>query len=114
MTSLKWAIQMSNYAIWKDQSLKFEGMEFLVTIICLALEPCGMCYPLYGTVKETKDSLDWCTTLVNSIDILSKFRWAEQVILITVQQVLLYLIKIYDEIIYDFRYQELCVIIQHR
>jgi hypothetical protein len=79
-------------------------MEFLVTIICLALEPCGMCYPPYGTVNETKDSLDWCTMLVNSIGISSKFGWAEQVILITVQQVLPYLIKIYDEIIYDFGY----------
>ena len=59
---------MSNYAI-------------LVTIICLSLEPCGMCYPPYDTINETKDSLDWYTTLMNSIGILSKFKWVEQVLL---------------------------------
>ncbi|KIM77606.1 hypothetical protein PILCRDRAFT_91045 [Piloderma croceum F 1598] len=93
-TSLKWAIQMSNYTIWEHRSMKFEGMEFLVTIICLTLEPCRMCYPPYGAVNETKDGLDQCTTLVNSISILGKFRWVKQVVLITVKQVLQYFVKI--------------------
>jgi hypothetical protein len=57
---------MSNYTIWEHQSLKFEGMEFLVTVICLMLEPCGMCYPLYGTVNETKDGLDQCIAFVSN------------------------------------------------
>jgi len=69
-------------------------MKLLVAIVCLALLPCRAAGATDGAIDETKNRHEWETMLMDGIGIQHKLRRVEEMVMVTLQQMRPFCIKI--------------------